>query len=172
MDFETATRTAEEQVSRLGADSDIRMELFRDKTFVRDFGWVFFYGPEDKSTPVAGNAPFIVDRQSGLIHFTGTAYPLEDYLDSYARVGRTYLFAAPEHLVVLEDWTPGFLKISLTRVIREATSMELKEANDCTEAVLAGKAVTLVLPSAGDADKFCSVVGPMGVRTRRLTRYH
>jgi hypothetical protein len=31
----------------------------------RDFGWVFFYAPEDESILVAGNAPFIVDRNDG-----------------------------------------------------------------------------------------------------------
>jgi hypothetical protein len=128
MDIETAIRTAEQHVAQFEAHSGLTLQLFRDKTIEREFGWVFFYGPEDKAILVAGNAPFIVDRKSGVIHETGTAYPLEDYLESYARVGRTYPFAVPEHLVIIEGWKPGLPKVSLTKAIREAPKMGLQQA--------------------------------------------
>jgi hypothetical protein len=73
-------------------------------TIERDFGWVFFYGLSDSSIKVAGNSPFIVDRKEGAIHVTGTAFPLERYLESYDRVGWTYPFAVAEHLVILDGW--------------------------------------------------------------------
>jgi hypothetical protein len=171
MDFETATRAAERHIARCEAESGLKLKLFRAQTLERDFGWVFFYGPEDESILVAGNAPIIVDRNSGTIHVTGTAYPVEDYLESYARIGRTYPFAIPEHLVILEGWKPGMLKISLTKAIRAATGMGLAEAKDCTDSVLAEKSVTLAFPCAADADNFCYEAQRLGVLARRLTRY-
>jgi hypothetical protein len=54
-----------------------------------DFGWVYFY---DSSTHVetanadealAGNAPLIVDKTDGKLYVTGTALPIEHYLQEY-----------------------------------------------------------------------------------------
>src|SRR5579872_3115569 len=117
MDIAIATQIAEEYVARLKIDAGVNLLLLRDKTIERDFGWVFFYGPQDESIAIAGNAPFVVDRDCGSIHVTGTAYPIEAYLDSFARTGRTYPLAVAEHLVVLEGWKRGVLKISLTKAI-------------------------------------------------------
>lgn len=169
MDLDTATRIAEQWLA--AHEADAQLELYRGETIQRDFGWVFFWGPEDKSNLLGGNAPIIVDRESGSVHATGTAFPLEQYLESYARIGRTYPFAVPEHIVILEGWKPGMLKISLTKAIRSAAGKGLAEAKDCTDAVLEGKAVTLTFPSAADADRFCIDVEPLAVLTRRVTRY-
>jgi len=88
LDIDRAIEIAEEYLARLKADGARQISLFRDRTIERDFGWTFFYGPSDSSILAAGNAPFIVDRRDGSIHVTGTAYPTEEYLESYARVGR------------------------------------------------------------------------------------
>ncbi|MGJ0194787.1 YrhB domain-containing protein [Pantoea sp. RRHST58] len=37
----------------------------------------------DFSTQLAGNAPFIIDKDTGEIHELGTAYPIEKYLQDY-----------------------------------------------------------------------------------------
>ncbi|MGI0791501.1 hypothetical protein ACRCO4_14935, partial [Pseudomonas aeruginosa] len=42
-----------------------------------------FHTPEITITP--GNAPFLIDRQSGELHILGTAKPLESYLDDYIK---------------------------------------------------------------------------------------
>src|SRR5438477_4178995 len=106
MNAATATRIAEEYVAQFNRECGPTMKLFGEDTVERAFGWVFFYGPADESIIVAGNAPFIVDRKDGSIHVTGTAYPTEAYLECYARTGRTYPFAVPEHVVILEGWKP------------------------------------------------------------------
>ena len=60
-----------------------------------DFGWVYFY---DSSVHVAtgnpadalvGNAPLIVDRIDGKLYVTGTAHPIDHYLDEYRGGHRT-----------------------------------------------------------------------------------
>lgn len=56
-----------------------------------DFGWVYFYdGSRHVETgefryALAGNAPLIVDRSDGQLYTTGTAHPIEHYLDEYRR---------------------------------------------------------------------------------------
>jgi hypothetical protein len=172
VDLPAATQVAERYLSQHSSHCGLELKLFSEKTMERGFGWVFFYGPEDESIVVAGNAPFIVDRNDGSIHVTGTAHPTEAYLDSYASVRRTYPFAVPEHLVLLEGWKPGMLKVSLTKTIRSATGKGLAEAKNCTDALLAGATVALTFPIAVEADKFCEDVRELGVVARRETRYH
>jgi hypothetical protein len=172
LDLERATRIAEEYLERLNSNSEFQVILHREQTMECEFGWVFFWGPSDPLLLVAGNAPLIVDRKDGLIHETGTAYPAEQYIESYARVGRTYPFALPEHLVILEGWKPGLLKISLTKIIRSSTGRGLADAKNCTDEVLAGRSVTLTFPTATDADGFCADAQRLGALARRDTRYH
>jgi hypothetical protein len=69
-------------------DGDTWM-LLTEETIERPFGWVFFYGSSrfaetgDLRHAVAGNSPFIVNRRTGAIVATGTAYPVEHYIAQY-----------------------------------------------------------------------------------------
>ena len=171
VDSKVATKIAEEYLSRLNKASELTVVLAKEKTIEREFGWVFFYGPDDRSILVAGNAAFIVDRKDGSIHVTGTAFPVEQYLESYARVGRAYPFAVPEDVVVIEECKPGISRVSLTELIQSATGNGLAEAKQCADEVLGGKAVTLTFPTATEADEFCEGAKQLSVLTRRETRF-
>ncbi len=52
-------------------------------------GWYFCFESQeflesgDEAARLAGNAPFIIDKDSGEIHSLGTAKPLEEYLHDY-----------------------------------------------------------------------------------------
>lgn len=60
-----------------------------------DFGWLYFYDGSkhaetgDVGYALVGNAPLIVDRNDGKLYVTGTAHPLEHYLELYRRGVRT-----------------------------------------------------------------------------------
>lgn len=62
-----------------------------DQTIETEFGWIFFYQSreylltDDFSFCLVGNAPIIVDREDGSLHETGTAEPLEHYIENYRR---------------------------------------------------------------------------------------
>ena len=165
-----ATRIAEENIAKLSND-ELELGLFSEQTVEREFGWVFFYGLRDPSVQIAGNAPFIVDRRDGSVHVTGTAYPIEDYLESYARIGRTYPFAVPENVVVLSGWKPGLPKISLTKAIQKATGMDLPNAKRCTDDVLARKPVVLTFSTPEKADEFQGEAEKLGAIVERRTLF-
>jgi hypothetical protein len=63
--------------------------VFPDQTLECPFGWVVFWGSRlfaetgDARFAVAGNAPFIFDRDSGALVETGTALPVEHYIAEY-----------------------------------------------------------------------------------------
>ena len=62
-----------------------------EKTIEKAFGWVYFYNSKEfvdsKDTRhlLAGNAPLIVDRFSGKLQETGTAHPIDFYIEEYER---------------------------------------------------------------------------------------
>lgn len=170
VDRAVATKIAEEYVAGLSND-ELELRLFSEQTIEREFGWVFFYGPRSSSVQLAGNAPFIVERRDGSVHMTGTAHPIEEYLQSYARIGRTYPFAVPEYVVVLTGWKPGMLKISLTKAIRKATGMDLPNAKRCTDDVLARRPVALMFSTPERADEFQGEAEKLGAVVERRTLF-
>jgi len=60
-----------------------------------DFGWLYFYDGSvhaetgNPGDALVGNAPLIVDRADGKLYVTGTAHPIEHYLQEYRRGIRT-----------------------------------------------------------------------------------
>ncbi|MCR1301866.1 MULTISPECIES: YrhB domain-containing protein [Enterobacter] len=55
-------------------------------------GWFYCYQSREYletgefSSQLAGNAPFIIDKDNGEIHSFGTAYPLAKYLQDYEQL--------------------------------------------------------------------------------------
>ncbi|HXB71286.1 MAG TPA: hypothetical protein VNY05_23830 [Candidatus Acidoferrales bacterium] len=171
--LDEARQIAEQYLIGLSADAGVKLELPSSQTLERDFGWVFYYGPEDTSLTLAGNAPFIVDRKDGSIHVTGTAYPTGVYLENYDLTGTAFPPGVPEDTVVLEGWKPSrspFPKISLTKAIRAATEKGLAESKGCADSVLSGEDVGLMFPTAAEADKFSAEVQRLGRSVRRGIR--
>lgn len=70
-------------------DSEIPLQITYEGEFSE--GWYFCYQSKDflktgeLSAQLAGNAPFLIDRQSGRLHVLGTAKPLESYLEDYIK---------------------------------------------------------------------------------------
>lgn len=86
---EQAVATARETIASMPTDNELA--LFEDKTLDTPFGWVFFYNSRtfvetgDKKHFVRGAAPLIVDRRDGSTHFTGTARPVDYYIEEYQK---------------------------------------------------------------------------------------
>ena len=70
---------------------NIKLQILNDKTEEHEFGWVFYYDSakyietEDFRDALAGNAPLIVDRNTGEIFVTGTAHETEYYINNYMK---------------------------------------------------------------------------------------
>ena len=69
--------------------SDDDLVIQDDETQEYDWGWVFFYQSknyletQDYRFMLLGNAPYIVNRQSGEVVSTGTAYGIDHYVKDY-----------------------------------------------------------------------------------------
>ncbi len=60
-----------------------------EKTIEKSWGWVFFYQSKayvetgDFCDMLSGNSPIIVNRITGELSYTGTAYDVEHYINEY-----------------------------------------------------------------------------------------
>ncbi len=67
-----------------------------EATFEKSWGWVFFYTSkkwlETRSVKyaLAGNSPWIVERESGKLICTGTSMSIEHYIANYERCGNPH----------------------------------------------------------------------------------
>jgi hypothetical protein len=104
LDRAGAAEIAERYVYGLSRDAGVELRVLEDQTIERGFGWVFFYGPADESVLLAGNAPFLIDRRLGSIRPTGTAHPIETYIQTYEATGRTFPPGVPKYTVTIEGW--------------------------------------------------------------------
>jgi hypothetical protein len=87
MDFEKAAALAKAWVDIL---CEGQARIVRESTIAKPYGWIFFYQSKeflDGTAPVAlaGNAPIIVNRNTSELRVTGTARPLEHYLEEYEK---------------------------------------------------------------------------------------
>lgn len=67
----------------------IELAIIDNETIEKEYGWVFFYQTKeylktgDIGDLLLGNAPYIVNKYTGEVVATGTAYPIEDYIAEY-----------------------------------------------------------------------------------------
>lgn len=89
MTRDEATALAWTYVRSREAETGCDLVLLDSRTIEKSFGWVFFYDSKEHAEngdfryALAGNAPVVVTRADGVIHETGTALPLEKYLERF-----------------------------------------------------------------------------------------
>src|SRR5262245_58815365 len=86
-----AETTALEYLDASPAGRRHALVIERARTREEPFGWVFFYNSRrfidsgDPQHSLGGNAPLIVDRDSGAVVPTGTARDIDYYISYYAK---------------------------------------------------------------------------------------
>ncbi|MBN8469455.1 hypothetical protein JYJ95_23385 [Corallococcus exiguus] len=95
MNRDEARELMDAYVREVSAQAGAELIVRDEHTIEREFGWVFFYTSKryvetgDPAFLLGGNAPMIVDRMTGELHVTGTAYPVEHYIAEYEARLRT-----------------------------------------------------------------------------------
>lgn len=83
----------EREILGVGPVEDCALEIIDEFTIEADFGWVFFWQSRqysrsgDPGDQLVGNAPLLVSRADGSLHETGTAEPIETYIENFIRCG-------------------------------------------------------------------------------------
>jgi hypothetical protein len=85
--FEEAIILAKKLVYQLRSDTPL--EILKGSTIEFEFGWVFFYQSRayvmtgDFTSLVGGNAPILIDKESGNAFVTGTSHDSDYYINKY-----------------------------------------------------------------------------------------
>ncbi|CAN4277994.1 YrhB family protein [Pseudoxanthomonas sp. LjRoot125] len=93
--YEEARSHVEEALARWpdAQETGDSLIILHERTMEKPWGWVFFYTSKqfhetgDFRFALAGNAPYIVERETGRLIETGTAVPLDEYIANYERTG-------------------------------------------------------------------------------------
>jgi len=70
--------------------------IIDEATIEKPWGWIFFYDSrkwretKDITYAIAGNAPLLIERESGQIHTTGTGKRIEYYIENFERTGNPH----------------------------------------------------------------------------------
>lgn len=91
IDYEEASAHVEDVPTRWpGAqETGDSLVILHERTLEKPWGWVFFYTSKqfqetrDFRFALAGNAPYIVERETGRLIETGTAMSLDEYIANY-----------------------------------------------------------------------------------------
>jgi len=92
-------RDSEAEINDFGSalpgyvNPNVKLRILKDQIEEYEFGWVFHYNTArhietgDIVDGMVGNAPLIVDRNTGQLFETGTAHETEYYVNNYIRNG-------------------------------------------------------------------------------------
>lgn len=102
--YEEASARVEEALARWpdAQETGDSLVILHERTLEKPWGWVFFYTSKqfhetgDFRFALAGNAPYIVERETGRLIETGTALPLDEYIVNYERTGDPWASRAPQ----------------------------------------------------------------------------
>ena len=85
---EEAKTIVEREIAKWGSSDIVVLD---EPTIEKPWGWVFFYNSQkyiatgEAIHALAGNAPFIVNRNTGALEVTGTAKRIEEYVSEYEK---------------------------------------------------------------------------------------
>ena len=152
---ECAKALAEQWLSKLDDASEWMVTAVEEMDGVT----VAFYARKDGAL-VAGNAPLIIECESGNVICTGTAMPVEYYIRNYRAIGNPHV--EPVECVRLNGSTAALSSVSAARALCGFANKGILEAMGIAERVKTGEPV-LVIPKEGiTCDRLLEVVRSQG----------
>ena len=165
---EVAFETAKRHVQTLGAD----LILLEEPITSGNYGWVFmfqsraFIETNDIRDALVGNAPILVDKNSGQIFTLGTAYEVEKYVNMYQCFGDPH--AEPGPTIELLKWRMGAEKVAAVKEIRTHTQLGLKDAKEIVDACLEGQKPFVRCADSSTAEVLVRNLDAVGFEAKQL----
>jgi hypothetical protein len=141
-------------------------------TIERRWGWVFFYQSRrfvetgDWSSQLAGNAPIIVERETGRLLTTGTAHPVEFYLENYESTGAPHM--RPGREIELCSAGQKADRSAAARLLCRVGSVSIGEAKRGVDAVAQGGSFRVTLRTREQAREVRRELDAFGFSSRQL----
>jgi hypothetical protein len=168
MNREEAKQLVHQEINQPDPARPDRPELvvLDEHTIDAEFGWVFFYTSRlhsetgDFHHALVGNAPYIVDRRTGELHVTGTAEPVEFYIERYQKTGDPYGELGTS--VSLQGGKADVELMEAIKLLRRHTELNLVQAKRCIEDCLAGTTVQVEAVDCSAATDLALDLGALG----------
>jgi hypothetical protein len=142
-------------------------------TIERSWGWVFFYTSKgwcagDANYAIAGNAPLIVGRFTGAMHSTGTARPIEHYIENYELTGNPH--TRPGSQVAIEASDLKSDVIGAVKLLREFSELSFAHAKHGLDEAAQGRAFVVQAANSSDAHTLCGKLRSLGFICQQQTQ--
>ena len=163
--MKVADQTHAESLVRAFLDSKVQTEnvvVIEAATQEFDLGWVVYYDSKrfvetgDALCALAGNAPIIVERATGALFETGTAEPIDNYIDAFVVSGNPHL--RPGSSIRITGWSAGADTIQAIKAVRDSTALGLAGSKAAIDRVIDGTEVTLNTNTSEDASKLVAAL--------------
>ncbi|MES2595396.1 MAG: YrhB domain-containing protein [Verrucomicrobiota bacterium] len=139
-----------------------------------DFGWVFFWQnrkfleTRDTSFMLVGNAPLLVDRNTGALYVTGTGRSLEYYISNYRLTGDPHrepvwhlTFTQPEDSAKTRE---------AVLLFRDTFKLPLQEAKQAVDHLLKGTQSTFKIGSEERAQQLSASFQNIGFPSQPVAK--
>lgn len=79
------------------SDKATQNVILEEYTIELESAFIFFYESSiylksgDINDRLAGNSPILIEKETGAVHITGTAHPIEFYIENYEKTGSVHL---------------------------------------------------------------------------------
>ncbi|MFN3253813.1 YrhB domain-containing protein [Roseibium album] len=158
-------------VARLDVDLPVFV-LFEAPLAEGDFGWVFGYQSEaflksgDPMESLAGNAPFLIARQTGKLLELGTAHSVETYVGNFKNFGHPHRFGG--RTLQLDGFEKGADRLSAIKAIRNSIGCGLADAARKVELCFLGARPTINCRTRAHAIDLAYELNGMNILAKQL----
>lgn len=141
-------------------------------TIERPWGWVFFYQSRefvetgDPLRGLVGNAPLIVERDTGRVISTGTAHEIEFYIRNFEATGDPHLYPGRE--LELYSARPNADRLAAARLLIRRCSTAIGATKRAVDGVVSGSSFRFTAKSPEEAQEICAELGALGFEARQL----
>lgn len=145
MNHVDARNSVETELTKLNLSNT---HVILDKHTVETERYFIFYwtlqSVLEENEPVAGNAPFLVDRIRSRVFVTGTALSQSTYISAFLLFGDpSAAYGSTICSVAITGWRKGAETISATKRLRDTGRLTLSQSKSAVESVLIGKTFIL-----------------------------
>ena len=125
-----------------------------------------FIESKNNGTQLVGQGAVLVDKSSGDVFESGSAYSTEHYVKAFEIAGDP--FAEPSNRLEIIEWENGASSVKAIKAIRNTTQCGLKEAKDIVDSVLGGISQVVECESSEAAHQLVKNLDSTGFSSRQF----
>ncbi len=169
---EDARSIAQSEISQHLTGDDDPLLVVDKHTIERPWGWVFFYNfrrfveTGDYRYAAGGNAPLIVERESGRVLVAGTAHSTEFYLANYEATGDPHLRLGRR--VNISSSGPSANRLAASKLLSRRCQISIGDTKRGVDAVVDGTPLEVDTESPPEARELCVTLEELGFYGRQL----